>query len=201
MRLRRSIQPAACGRLHRTKRTFGPTWTLAAVLLCTSVGGPRAQAPPLPAPIASDTAGIGSDSVRFVSGDTIEIVARRARLSLDRAVLSRYPYLRYSDVPVRRPVPVSLLMRPRTIELSRFASVIYGADLGAGTASSLGGLGLVTGMWGGKTTGYLMGAGAILGAIWGGTAKSNDSGFRIRAAVDPTDPAESRRRGLSGGRD
>jgi hypothetical protein len=198
MRLRRSIRSVACGRLHRMKRAFAPAWTLAAVLLCACVDGPRAQAPPKAAPAAADTAGIGADSVRFVSGDTIEIVARRGRLSLDRSMLS---YLRYSDVPVRRPVPVSLLMRPRTIELSRFASVIYGADLGAGTASTLGGLGLVTGMWGGKTTGYLMGAGALLGAIWGGTSKPAGSGIRIRAAVDPSNPTESRHHGLPGDHD
>jgi hypothetical protein len=29
-----------------------------------------------------------------------------------------------------------------------------------------------------------MGAGALLGAIWGGTAKADDPGFRIRARAD-----------------
>jgi hypothetical protein len=73
---------------------------------------------------------------------------------------------------------------------------MHGADLGAGTASALGGLGLVSGVWGEKTTGYLMGAGAILGAIWGGTAGADNSGFRMRVGVDASDPAASRHRSL-----
>ena len=143
------------------------------------------------------TTGAGADARRFALADTIEIVARRELLPRDRSDLARYPFLMHPDFRARRPVSVAVLLRPRTIELTRFSCLIHGADLGAGTASALGGLGLVSGVWGDKTAGYFIGAGAILGAIWGGTAGANDSGFRMRVGVDASDPTASRHRPLS----
>ena len=68
--------------------------------------------------------------------------------------------------------------------MSRASCALQGAGLGTGTASSLAGLGLVTGLWGQKTAGYLMGAGAVLGALWGGTIGSESSALRIRVGLD-----------------
>jgi hypothetical protein len=72
--------------------------------------------------------------------------------------------------------------------------VAFGADRGAGTAASLAGLGLVTGLWQEKTAGWLIGAGAVLGAIWGGIAGAEDPGLRIRVQAGPRDPEADRRR-------
>ncbi len=121
----------------------------------------------------------------FQRGDTIEIVARRGLIPGFRMSRTGSRVLPHPDFASPRPVSVALLMRPRTMELSRFACAIYGADQAAGTAAALGGAGLVAGVWGEKTTGYLMGAGAILGAIWGGTAGAGDSKFRIRVEAGP----------------
>lgn len=159
---------------------------------------------------AADIPGVSSGiGVRHAVRDTIEIVARRGLyFPLDRiggiappdlrpteqSILSRRPYVAYSDFRVRRPVPVSLVLKPRVIELSRFSCALYGADLGAGAASTLGGIGLVSGLCKERTAGYLMGAGALLGAIWGGTAGAEDSRFRIRVGVEDNDPAARRDR-------
>jgi hypothetical protein len=177
-------------------RASGIAGVFAIVLLCVGAGVPGAQVRQGMVPLVSATEEIAGDSSRFVVADTIEIVARRELLLSGRSDLSRYSYLAHSDLRAWHPVPVSLLLRPRTIELSRFSCAIRGADLGATSASALGGLGLVSGVWGGKTTGYLMGAGAILGAIWGGTAGANASGFQMRVGVDASDPAASRHRPL-----
>jgi hypothetical protein len=177
-------------------RTSGITGVFAIVLLYAGADVPRAQVRQGVVPLVPATTEIGGDSSQFVQGDTIEIVARRELLPRERSDLSRYRFLAHPDFRARHPVPVSLLLRPRTIELSRFSCAMHGADLGAGTASALGGLGLVSGVWGEKTTGYLMGAGAILGAIWGGTAGADNSGFRMRVGVDASDPAASRHRSL-----
>jgi hypothetical protein len=181
-------------RFPRLTGTSGIVGVFTIVLLCARTDVPRAQARQgviLPDPAGTE---IGRGPNQFVLGDTIEIVARRDPFVGRLSDPSRYPFLAYTDLRARRPVPISLLLRTKPVERSRFASVIYGADLGAGTASSLGGVGLVTGLWGEKTTGYLMGAGAILGAIWGGTAGANDSGLRIRAGLDSSRPAAGVRR-------
>ena len=196
MRPLEPIRVALRRRSPRMERAPGVAGIFAIVLLCAGAGVPGAQVRPGMVPLVPATDGIAGDSSRFVVADTIEIVARRELLPSGRSDLSRYSFLAHSDLRAPHPVPVSLLLRPRTIELSRFSCAIHGADLGASSASALGGLGLVSGVWGEKTTGYLMGAGAILGAIWGGTTGANGSGFRMRFAVDASDPAASRHRPL-----
>jgi hypothetical protein len=139
----------------------------------------------------------GLDSTRFVLSDTLEIVARRDPLAGLPSDLSRYRYAATPGNPASGPVPVATLLQPRYVERSRFSCVLHGADLGAGAASAIGGAGLVSGLWRGKTAGYLMGAGAVLGALWGGTAGANNPGFRIRATVGETDPETGRHRDRS----
>lgn len=130
---------------------------------------------------------LGRNLHGFAPGDTIEIVARRRLLppGLSSVAGSRLP--EHAPLGVQRPVPTSLFLRPRQVEMSRFACLIYGADMGAGTASALGGIGLVSGLCGEKTAGYLIGAGAVLGALWGGTAGADDPRFRIRIGAGPSD--------------
>lgn len=188
------IHPRFRGRVPLSRRVSILAGACALALFGAIAGPSPAEllpptAPSRPALSATSTA--GSDSSRFASGDTVEIVAHRYRLSLDQSDLSRLPFQLKPDFRFRRPVPISRVLRPRPVELTRFSCAIHGADLGAGTASSLGGLGLVTGLWGEKTTGYLMGAGAILGAIWGGTAGANDSRFRVRVGGDTSGPPAS----------
>lgn len=193
----RSLEPVRLASWSRRRGMMpisGIAGLFAIVLLCAGAEASRAQIRQGMVPLVPATTEIGSDSSRFVLGDTIEIVARRELAPRYRPDLSRYPFLVHSDLRVRHPVPVSVLLRRRTSEPSRLSCAIHGADLGAGTTSALGGLGLVSGVWGEKTTGYLMGAGAILGAIWGGTAGADNPGFRMRVDVDALDPAANRHR-------
>lgn len=197
------VRPFTRGPFLRMAPAPAIAGVLAVLLLGAGADAPRAESrrllfprPPL-VPAAHEA---GRDSSQFTSGDTVEIVARRPRLSLDPSVISRSPYLVNPDYRVRRPVPISVVLRPKTIELSRFSCLIHGADLGAGTASTIGGLGLLTGLWGEEATVGLMSAGAILGAIWGGTAGADDSNFRIRVGVDASDPAAHRSSQPSGDR-
>lgn len=136
--------------------------------------------------------GIGTQTPRLALADTIEIVARRPGLSLQPP--ARSAFLPYPALLAPRPVPVEVLLRPNTIRISRFACALYGADRGAGTAAALSGLGLVTGALDGKKAGYLMGAGAILGALWGGTAGAEDPRFRFRIEAAPATDGERRER-------
>ena len=80
---------------------------------------------------------------------------------------------------------LTTMLRPRTYERTRVARIIYGADRMAGTTAALSGIGMVSGLWGEKTAGYLMGAGAVLGALWGGTLGANDPGIRIGIDSEP----------------
>ena len=196
MRSPEPIRLAAGRRSPWIGRVSGIAGVLAIVLLCAGADVLLAQVRREMVPLGKATTEIRSDSSRFVLGDTIEIVARRELLPCARSDLSRYSFLAHPDLRARHRIPVSLLLQTRTIELSRFSCAIHGADLGATTASAFGGLGLVSGVWGGKTTGYLMGAGAILGAILGGTAGADNSGFRMRVGVDASDPAASRHRAV-----
>ena len=180
-------------RSARMRRRTGLAGLLALICFGLCAGPARAELRADPSPSIPATRELGRDPYRFASGDTVDVVARRGISSGRPSALSRYQYALRPDSRYRRPVPVSLLLRPKTIELSRFACAIYGADLGAGTASALGGVGLVSGLWGEKTTGYLMGAGAILGALWGGTAGASEDRFRIRIGVDPADPGAGQR--------
>jgi hypothetical protein len=76
--------------------------------------------------------------------------------------------------------PPGLTLAPKEVDLSRFACTMYGADRGAYLALGLGYLGSLSGVWDDRTALVLMGAGAALGAIWGGTAGADDPAFRIR---------------------
>jgi len=184
MRSLLSVRPALRMRSARTPGSSGTVWAITILLFCACAGACRAQVRPGVTPPTSAPNRIDRAPHQFVSGDTVEIVARRVYLSLDRPGLSRYPFRTYTDFRARRPVPLSVLMQPKSIEPTRFARVIYGADLGASAASSLGGVGMVAGLWGGRTAGYLMGAGAVLGAIFGRNAAANEYGLRIRAEAD-----------------
>jgi hypothetical protein len=127
--------------------------------------------------------------LRFAAGDTVEIVAHRYTPLSPRWSLPSPSYLTYRTAPTRqycRAVAFTALTRPRTYERPRLIRAIYGADQVAGTAAALGGLGLVGGLWREKTAGYLMGAGAVLGALWGGTLGADNPGLRI--GIDPGPP-------------
>jgi hypothetical protein len=191
-RLYAPLFPVARERSKRARRTLP---CVAAVILTAIVlalafgeGVARAQvrtSDQLPAetygPIGRE---IGRPLVSFVSGDTIEIVAHRFK-GLGRARSQPAPssYLEPATPQDHRAPAFSAMTHFRTIELPLASRVIFGADRMAGTAAALGGLGLVGGLWDGKTAGYLMGAGAVLGALWGGTLGADNPAIRI--GVDP----------------
>ena len=136
----------------------------------------------------------------FGVGDTVEIVARRIPplgsggfyfapakdpLAALRTSTVHHPMAASLDSQERpAAVPLLAIPPPSTVEPSRFSRLVLGADLGAGTVSSVAGLGLVTGLWGQKMAGYLMGAGAILGALWGGTIGADNPALHIRVGLD-----------------
>jgi len=136
--------------------------------------------------------GFGTERPRLSLADTIEIVARRPGLSFQPPAGSAF--LSSPSLLAPRPVPVEVLLRPRTTRISRFACALYGADRGAGTAAALSGLGLVTGALDGRKAGYLMGAGAVLGALWGSTAGAEDPRFRVRIEAEPVRDGERQER-------
>lgn len=177
------------------------------LLACACTGPLRAEsARRIAWPIASHGMRLGAIALRnpFVVGDTLEIVARRtpplgSGISYGGPARDPLAALRTGavDDPLAtrpateaRPSTLSLLARPRPIfvEPTKFSRLVLGADLGAGMVSSVAGAGLVTGLWGEKTAGYLMGAGAVLGALWGGTIGSDNSALRIRVGGDPQTP-------------
>lgn len=145
---------------------------------------------------------LGAPLYRFTLADTIEIVARRWTPialvpDLPRPWLGATPESKYQPALLLR-----TMTRPRTYERTRFARVILGADRLAGSAAALGGLGLVGGLWGERTAGYLMGAGAVLGALWGGTIGADDPGLRIGVQTEPrTLPLERRSQRITDRRD
>ena len=120
----------------------------------------------------------------FELPDTIMVEARRYGYGT-RQVELLYDTLRPSLADSLRLPASPFALRPRTMELSRFGCAMYGADLGAATALNLGGLGSLLGWWSEETAFYMMGAGAALGAIWGGTLGNENSKFRIRIDARP----------------
>jgi hypothetical protein len=128
---------------------------------------------------------LGAPLHRMVLADTIEIVARRsAPAALPPAPLLS-PLPPAADRTYLRALAFSRATRPRTYERSRFARVVFGADRMAAAGAALGGLGLVSGLCGEKTAGYLMGGGAILGALWGGTVGADSPELRFGIETEP----------------
>jgi hypothetical protein len=141
------------------------------------------------------TAG-AADSLRFAAGDTIEIVARRFRPLSPTWSLPLPGYLttpRPAPDYRRHTLAFTALTRPRIYERPRAIRALYGADQVAGTAAALGGLGMVGGLWGEKTAAYMMGAGAILGALWGGTIGADDPRLRFGLDARAYGPGSERR--------
>jgi len=81
-----------------------------------------------------------------------------------------------------KPAPLSL--RPPMRTISPLATVAYAADTGAYAGLALGFLGDILGLWSDKTTLGLLGAGAALGAAWGGTFGMGNLEFRVRPDWD-----------------
>jgi hypothetical protein len=127
---------------------------------------------------------LGLTQVRFAMRDTIEIVAHRYRPLMRPWPSPPLSYLAAAPAPqYYRSLAFSALTHRRTYERPRIARAICGAGQLTGTAAAVGGLGLVGGLWGDKTAAYLMGAGAVLGTLWGGTLGAETPGIRI--GVDP----------------
>jgi hypothetical protein len=128
---------------------------------------------------------LGASTNHFAFADTIEIVGRRIS-----PLPSPGSNLSGSIQPERDPqyrgsLLLTSMLRPHLYVRTRAERVIYGADRLAGASAAIGGLGMVGGLWGEKPAGYLMGAGAILGALWGGTIGSNDPGLRVGVVAEP----------------
>jgi hypothetical protein len=160
------------------------------LLIGNHVGAETPPARYLLAPIGKQ---IGVPLLHFALGDTVEIVAHRrpslgSHWSPATSVNLMAPKLQY-----QRSLAFFSLTHVRTYERSRLARTIYGADQFAGTAAALGGLGLIGGVWDGKTAGYFMGAGAVLGALWGGTLGADNPRIRIGVDQGPLGPEIGRR--------
>jgi len=79
-----------------------------------------------------------------------------------------------------------LLCAPRRIELSRLDYVLQGAGAGANAAMFIGAMANSAGLWDERTSWYLVGAAAGLGAVLGGTVGvPEDSGSRVRIEWEP----------------
>jgi hypothetical protein len=142
---------------------------------------------------------LGAPLYRFVFADTIEIIGRRPASAVRFSTLPAAPLQPLPDPKYQPGLLLTTITRPHTYERSPFARVVFGADRMAGTAAALGGIGLVGGLWGERTAGYLMGAGAVLGALWGGTLGANDPGLRIGVEAEPrTWERERRSRPIEG---
>jgi hypothetical protein len=136
---------------------------------------------------------IGRPDLTFASGDTIEIVGHRLDLLGRTWKLPPPAYLQEPLLPGPRPLASFILAHPRTFEQPHYARVILGAGRFAGGAAALSGFGLVGGLWGQKTAGTILGAGAILGALWGGTWGSENSSIRIGVEPGSYPPGSERR--------
>lgn len=65
-------------------------------------------------------------------------------------------------------------------ELTRMESVLYGADRAAMVGLFAAAVGQFAGLWDERTSLYMTGAAAALGAAWGGTLGHGDDDWRIR---------------------
>lgn len=72
-------------------------------------------------------------------------------------------------------------------ELSRFQCAISGADVGLTYGLIAGAAGMMSGAWDERTGWYIAGAAALAGAIFGGTVKADDPGFRVRLRWEASD--------------
>jgi hypothetical protein len=81
-------------------------------------------------------------------------------------------------------VPYALPSRPRLVEATRYESTILWADRGAFAGLAAGFLGEWLGLFDEEAALAVIGAGAAIGALWGGTAGYDDPGFRIRVRAD-----------------
>ncbi|UCG53357.1 MAG: hypothetical protein JSW58_07335 [Candidatus Latescibacterota bacterium] len=72
-----------------------------------------------------------------------------------------------------------------TYRLSRLECAIQGADIGMTLGLAVGALGMTTGAWDERTSWYLAGAMAALGAFFGGSAKADDPRWNLRVRWHP----------------
>ncbi len=132
--------------------------------------------------------------------DTLEIVARRRVTWLSTTALAALACSTDGANP-QRSFLLATMLRPRFRERTPFARVVMGADRLAAAGGAIGGLGMVGGLWGEKTTGILMGAGAVLGAVWGGTLGADDPDLRLGIEAEPRHLGMERRSPGLPGRD
>jgi hypothetical protein len=162
------------------------TLAVGLVLALAAVGAPaalRAEGDPGSAPPAA-VASPPPVPPHPASLDTLRVTARLAPWNRRPVGLLALPP--QGPGSETGPLAAPRLPGPRlhTVRLSRFATTAYGADRGANAGLFLGGIGNLIGAWDEKTAFYLMGAGAALGAIWGGTAGADDPAFNVRVTAD-----------------
>jgi hypothetical protein len=78
----------------------------------------------------------------------------------------------------------------KEVEVNRFEAGLMGADRGAFAGAALGFLGTQTGVMSDRTSWLLMGAGAALGALWGGLQPAEERRFHIRVEPARWEPAD-----------
>jgi hypothetical protein len=122
--------------------------------------------------------------------DTVVVEARRQWMPRPQVSLlyeSLRPSLRTPGL-LKVPNSASFPTSPPTIELTRLGRIAYGADAAGFAGLSVGALGSWCGLWEERKAWYLMGAGAALGAIWGGVSTGKNSRVQIRATASPPAP-------------
>ncbi len=164
------------------------------VLLLILLAGETSGAPPVPfRPAVADSLAVPAPLRGLPileAPDTVRVEAHRSAPAGPggrRSLTRRDVKLIFPGLGPPAPAAGSLAPRtggllppPATVRLSRFGTAAYGADRGANAGLWLGGLGHILGLWSEEDALRMTAAGAVLGALWGGTAGAADDGFRIR---------------------
>ena len=137
-----------------------------------------------PSGVGSQTSGGDRASERVVPTDT--------SLALPPAG-NRDPIVLRLEENTTRPLSTYLTTNARRFvgieryELSRFQCAVSGAEMGFKYGLFAGAAGMASGAWDERTGWCIAGAAALAGAIFGGTVKADDPGFRVRLRWDASD--------------
>jgi len=137
-----------------------------------------------PSGVDSQTSGGDRTSERVVRADTslvLPAAGNRDPLTLRLEENTARPLSTYLATNAERFVGIE------RYELSRLQCAMSGAEMGFQYGLFAGAAGLASGAWDERTGWYIAGAAALAGAIFGGTAKADDPGFRVRLRWDDSD--------------
>jgi len=137
-----------------------------------------------PSGVGSQTSGGDRASERVVRTDTslaLPPAGNRDPITLRLEENTARPLSTYFDRNAERFIGLE------RCELSRFQCAVSGAEIGFQYGLFAGAAGMTSGAWDERTGWYIAGAAALAGAIFGGTVKADDPGFRVRLRWDDSD--------------